>query len=653
MKRKRMAWLLAIALCCGGMQAEAAQTSETARRLEALGVPTQSPEAVDKERAERYYRLGLAALEQRDAYRALDAFREAIRADRMDARLYWARGKVLQQVGDENRRDRDRRITGVFVRELEYAFVPHKRRGEMEDRQNFLQFYLRESKTLTKAYSAALWNYAQAMALGSSGATTAELFRRCGVVYSGRAEHAATILRFKREEDEYFRFLNLLEPQKQAEHEIWQRQKQNTIEAAATRVEGEFDKALESYDEALRLNPQDADAYAGRGAVYYERGRYRLVKAGAPSAYWAERFTWRTMPENATRYNFSDDWRAIADFKRAQRLRPKDGRIWNALGKAYEAVQAVDKAVDSYNRALRQPGMPLDDSYGRMFLYVDAKRKKITDLPKSVLKKIDNDIGYEIDSRQRFDHARNTMEDILSITEKIAVVPEDGRLYEQRAALWIEFNAYANAVDDYTRAEKYGVKDAVLYEKRCVCYQHLARNLPNSQNQQAADFWTRALADWERAKVLDSAEAWEYEKTDMHLRRARAYTLLKQYQAAADDYTQVLRRSKGKDRQTYWERSECYLNAGKYHLAAADLWQFLLHCKDAGDASQRMNAIRAYRRLAELYADDLHDDAKAVACYDAILRLEPQDNQAHSQRAALFIRKGKAAHSGAEKANKP
>ena len=37
--------------------------------------------------------------------------------------------------------------------------------------------------------------------------------------------------------------------------------------------QGRYEQAIEDYDQAIRLNPEDADAYYNRGIVYYELGQ--------------------------------------------------------------------------------------------------------------------------------------------------------------------------------------------------------------------------------------------------------------------------------------------------------------------------------------------------------------------------------------------
>ena len=44
-------------------------------------------------------------------------------------------------------------------------------------------------------------------------------------------------------------------------------------------VKGEHDNAIANFTEAIRLNPKDAKAYQGRGAVYHNKGEQAKAEA--------------------------------------------------------------------------------------------------------------------------------------------------------------------------------------------------------------------------------------------------------------------------------------------------------------------------------------------------------------------------------------
>ena len=91
--------------------------------------------------------------------------------------------------------------------------------------------------------------------------------------------------------------------------------------------QGQTDSAIDEFDEANALNPQDAYAYLSRGLAYYDKGDYV---------------------------------RAIADFDEAIALDPQDALAYANRGYAYHNVGDDDKAIADYERAL-ELGLELSD----------------------------------------------------------------------------------------------------------------------------------------------------------------------------------------------------------------------------------------------------------------------------------------------------
>lgn len=98
---------------------------------------------------------------------------------------------------------------------------------------------------------------------------------------------------------------------------------------------GNYDRALADYDEAIRLNPKDANAFYNRGVTH------------------------------AMKY---DNDRAIADYDEAIRLNPKDAKAFNNRGFAY-AVKF------NYNRPLRIMTRRSDSIQSTLVLFaIDEER---------------------------------------------------------------------------------------------------------------------------------------------------------------------------------------------------------------------------------------------------------------------------------------
>jgi tetratricopeptide (TPR) repeat protein len=84
--------------------------------------------------------------------------------------------------------------------------------------------------------------------------------------------------------------------------------------------EGQYDRAIIDYDEAIRLNPKDAWAFYYRGTAYNAKKNYD---------------------------------RAIPNFSDAIRLDPKNARAFYNRGEAYYATEDHDRAISDYGEAIR------------------------------------------------------------------------------------------------------------------------------------------------------------------------------------------------------------------------------------------------------------------------------------------------------------
>ncbi|MGD0904757.1 MAG: tetratricopeptide repeat protein [Terracidiphilus sp.] len=83
---------------------------------------------------------------------------------------------------------------------------------------------------------------------------------------------------------------------------------------------GDNDRAIQDYDQALRLNPSDAKAFSNRGLSYAHKGDYD---------------------------------RAIQDYDQALRLNPSDVVAFVGRGNAYKHKGDNDRAIQDYSEAVR------------------------------------------------------------------------------------------------------------------------------------------------------------------------------------------------------------------------------------------------------------------------------------------------------------
>jgi tetratricopeptide (TPR) repeat protein len=119
---------------------------------------------------------------------------------------------------------------------------------------------------------------------------------------------------------------------------------------------GEYDTALAEFTEALRLDPQSADAYAGRGNVYYTGNIAQTDYARGEAEYaHAVRLnpTFAAYSRGIKYYREENKYdQAIAEFTEAIRTDPLYVFSYNYRGSAYSGKRNYDSAIADYNRAI-------------------------------------------------------------------------------------------------------------------------------------------------------------------------------------------------------------------------------------------------------------------------------------------------------------
>ena len=121
---------------------------------------------------------------------------------------------------------------------------------------------------------------------------------------------------------------------------------------------GELDRAIADYNRAIELDPNDADAYNGRGVAFEAKG---------------------------------DMDKAIAYYNRALELDPQFVRAYNGRGNAYRAKGELSRAVADYNRAIE-----LDPNY----VYAYSNRAAVSEASGDLAKaRADRRRAAEINSK--------------------------------------------------------------------------------------------------------------------------------------------------------------------------------------------------------------------------------------------------------------
>jgi tetratricopeptide (TPR) repeat protein len=117
---------------------------------------------------------------------------------------------------------------------------------------------------------------------------------------------------------------------------------------------GEYERALEDWDDAIRLNSQDDIAFYARGLAYYNLSQYERAIQDYDEAI-------RLNPQDADSYvargsaydDLGQSARAIEDYDEAIRIDPQDDIAYNDRGLAYYNLGQYGRAIVDYDEAIR------------------------------------------------------------------------------------------------------------------------------------------------------------------------------------------------------------------------------------------------------------------------------------------------------------
>lgn len=184
--------------------------------------------------------------------------------------------------------------------------------------------------------------------------------------------------------------------------------------------EQQYDKAIAELDEAIRLNPTDADAYGIRGDSWLKK---------------------------------HERDQAIADYDEAIRLGFKDTMVYNNRGIAWKQKKERDKAIADFNEALRIDPNNASAYYNRGSTW-SAKaefEKALADFDEAIRLAPDYAPAY---ANRAFIWSRQGEHDraLAGFDEAIRIDPQYADSYYGRAEEWAAQKEYDKALADYDEA---------------------------------------------------------------------------------------------------------------------------------------------------------------------------------------------------------
>ncbi len=355
--------------------------------------------------------------------------------------------------------------------------------------------------------------------------------------------------------------------------------------AVRAQLQGKHDQSLDFYTQALSKKTvpahRKASLYSDRGITYARLGRVKEALDDFNSAI-------KLYPENPSVYNnrgsvllgIGQDREAIKDFNRAILLAPGYTAAYLNRGTALLSLKQEGAALLDYNRAVRLEPTNATILNARGSLHLRSLR------PHFALR----DFTHAINANQRFEgaytnRARTRLKlgkfagAVKDFSSAIAFRPQDPKLYHARGRAYLLGGDTEAAIRDFTTA---------IDKKEASPDSYNARGLARIVLEE----YDLAMTDFTRALALDQRSA------DSYAYRALAYKHTEQLSLAKRDL-QTAKRLNAKKANVIWVDGEILESSGETE-AARRAYRAAL----AQDPSFRF-ARQALERLDEDDAEDV------------------------------------------------
>ena len=115
----------------------------------------------------------------------------------------------------------------------------------------------------------------------------------------------------------------------------------------------EYDRAIQDFDEAIQLNPNAETAYYGRGYAYKKKGDYDRAIQDFNEAIRLDPDFERAYYDRGNAYIDKEEYeRGIQDFNEAIQLNPNNANNYNNRGVAYNRKGDYGRAIQDYSQAI-------------------------------------------------------------------------------------------------------------------------------------------------------------------------------------------------------------------------------------------------------------------------------------------------------------
>ena len=378
---------------------------------------------------------------------------------------------------------------------------------------------------------------------------------------------------------------------------------QSHVERALSYV-NDPDRALVELNEAIRLNPQFADAYIIRASFLQLKGEIKSALADLDEAIHIDEFAASAyFARGAIRHDIDDKRGALVDLNEAIRLDPTLSLAYSIRGSIKDDTGDEDGALVDFNEALKLN--PQDT---------------IAYFNRGLVRRIKNDVEGAI----------------ADFSEVIRLYPENVEAYYHRGELRGNKGETEGAITDFGEAIRLKPSEPLFYRKRGFVYSSIGNN-------------ESAIADFTEAIRQDPQDA------EAYYNRGVTYSNKKDHDRAIADYSEAIKYDPESAAEAYFNRGVTYNLKGEISKATADLRRAIELNPDLPNAekireyivgletssstsTKQLSTAEEYYQKGE--SRSLHDYDGRIADFTEAIRLNPKFWRAYFKRAMAYAMKG-------------
>jgi uncharacterized protein (TIGR02145 family) len=237
---------------------------------------------------------------------------------------------------------------------------------------------------------------------------------------------------------------------------------------------GHIDMAIADYNKAIHIDPKYIGAYYCRGCAYGDRGDADKAIADYSTAIQLDpRYALAYWGRGNTYKNKGDLDRALADYNNAIAFDPDCAPAYVSRGNIYSTADDLDMALADYNEALRlSPSAATYSLRGIVYEQKGDTDRALADYNAAI--RLDPGYADAYHSRGKIHSGKGDLDKaIADYTEAIRLDPNEAMAYSDRGAAYMSKNNANKALADCTEAIRLDPNYEAAYFRRACCHSHL------------------------------------------------------------------------------------------------------------------------------------------------------------------------------------